>query len=206
MTKKILFLFLAFLFQGCLNKENKKIENNIVKSKKESVLIKDSDETQIKVVKNFMKWYIENMNILYQFNTIDGGPMSVKENEEAENYFVNFTEVEKYIVELKKSGFLSDNFLQEKRQTFIDGDKYFKENPENDGPPIGFDYDPFFLTQDVFEEDLPNIEKTKYTVRQNDKFNSEVEFYLPIPDIKYRYTLKLIDSKWVIEKIESIKK
>lgn len=206
MTKKILFLFLAFLFQGCLNKENKKIENNIVKSKKESVLIKDSDETQIKVVKNFMKWYIENMNILYQFNTIDGGPMSVKENEEAENYFVNFTEVEKYIVELKKSCFLSDNFLQEKRQTFIDGDKYFKENPENDGPPIGFDYDPFFLTQDVFEEDLPNIEKTKYTVRQNDKFNSEVEFYLPIPDIKYRYTLKLIDSKWVIEKIESIKK
>lgn len=130
--------------------------------------------------------------------------MNAKENEIAENYFVNFEEVEKYITELKKGGFLSDSFLQREKQTFIDGEKYFKQNPENDTPPFGFDYDHFFLTQEDFEEDLTNIDKVKYKIYQLDKFNSEVNFYLPNCGINYKYSLKMINSKWFIEKIESI--
>jgi len=206
MTKKsFLILFLVIFLQSCQNKENGySLQNeNLIKKTKD---VENNNRTQIEVVKNFMNWYIQNINRLYKFKTIDGGPMNAKENEVAENYFVNFEEVEKYIGELKKSGFLSDYFLQNEKQTFIDGEKYFKENPENDEPPFGFDYDHFFLTQDTFEEDLPNIEKTKYKVRQIDNSNVEVEFYLPISNINYKYSLKMINSKWLINKIESVEK
>ncbi|MCV2485743.1 hypothetical protein OD917_12455 [Flavobacterium sp. SH_e] len=206
MKRIIIYIpILVLSIQSCQNKDNNQLKNSsVIKSdsiNKEGVNI--DSKAQIELVKNFMKWYIENLDKLYKFKTIGGGE-SVAENEEPKNYFVNFSEVEKYIVALKQSGFLTENFLKNEKQTFIDGDKYFKENPENDGPPYGFDYDRFFFTQETFEEDLPNIEKIKYVVNQKDSFNSEVKFYLPICGINYKYSLKNIDRKWFIDKIESV--
>lgn len=207
MKRKISCLLFSILFlQSCQNKENKPLDNNstikvdsINKEPKNNAI---NNKEEVELVKNFMKWYIKNLDTLYKFNTIEGG-MNGEENEKAENYFVNFSEVEKYIAELKKSGFLTDDFLKNERQIFVEGDEYFKKNPENDGPPYGFDYDRFFYTQETFEEDLPNIDKTKYVVNQKDEFNSEVKFYLPICGINYKYSLKKINTKWFIEKIES---
>lgn len=207
MNRKISYILFSILFlQSCQNKDNSQLDNNSI-TKVESINKKSetnsiNNKEQVDLVKNFMKWYIKNLDTLYKFNTIEGG-MSEKENEEAKNYFVNFSEVEKYITELKKSSFLTDNFLKNERQIFVEGDEYFKKNPENDGPPYGFDYDRFFYTQETFEEDLPNIDKTKYVVNQKDEFNSEVRFYLPICGINYKYSLKRIGTKWFVEKIES---
>lgn len=199
-------LFSILFLQSCQNKDKSQLDHNpVVKSESVNKVLDINsvdNKEQVVLVKNFMKWYIKNQDTLYKFNTIEGG-MSGKENEEAENYFVNFSEVEKYIAELKRSGFLTDNFLKNEKQTFVEGDQYFKKNPENDGPPYGFDYDRFFYTQETFEEDLPNIDKAKYEVIQKDEFNSEVKFYLPICGINYKYSLKKVNSKWFIEKIES---
>ncbi|MTH17754.1 hypothetical protein [Flavobacterium sp. LC2016-01] len=199
----ILILFI----QSCQNKDSNQLKSgSIVKSdsvNKEEVNSGINAKEEIELVKSFMKWYIKNVNTLYKFNTIGGGA-NVAENEEPQNYFVNFSEVEKYIVELKKSGFLTENFLKNEKQIFIEGEKYFKENPENDGPPYGFDYDRFFFTQEAFEEDLPNIDKSKYVVNQKGEFNSEVKFYLPICGITYKYSLKKVNEKWFIDKIESV--
>lgn len=180
MKKIILVLFILSL-QCCQNKDKNVIKKDVINKK--IILFKENNEAQLAVVKGFMKWYIQNINTIYKFNTIGGGPANAPENGEAENYFVNFQEVEKYITELKKSGFLGDEILKKEKQAFIDGEKYFKENPENDSPPYGFDYDHFFLTQDTFEEDLPNIDKIKYKINQVNDFNAEVEFYLPTSDI-----------------------
>lgn len=200
--KYILIMLLIGFLQSCMHKDNEiKLSEN---SPKENT-VEYNKNTQIDLVKNFMKWYIQNMNRLYKFKTIHGGSMNVKENEVAENYSVNWKEVEKYLTELKKSGFLSDEFIQNEKQTFIDGEKYFKENPENDEPPYGFDYDHFFLTQEAFEEDLQYIEKTIFKQKQIDKSNVEVRFSLPISG-NYKYTLKMINSKWLINKIESTEK
>ncbi|WP_316636074.1 hypothetical protein [uncultured Flavobacterium sp.] len=207
MNRKISYILFSILFlQSCQNKDKSKLENNAIVKTESVNKVSDTNsvenKAQIDVVKNFMKWYIKNIDTLYKFNTIEGG-MRGEENEEAENYFVNFNEVEKYITELKKSDFLTDNFLKNERQIFVQGDEYFKKNPENDGPPYGFDYDRFFYTQETFEEDLPNIDKAKYNVIQKDEFNSEVRFYLPRCGINYKYSLKKINTKWFIEKIES---
>jgi hypothetical protein len=206
MKRKVIYILFSVLFlQSCQNKNKSQQENNSVDkvdSGKKSDLSNDSKQ-QIKLVKDFMKWYIENMDMLNKFDVIGGGPAYIKENEEAENYYVDFKEAEKYISELKRSGFFTDNLLKNEEKSFLEADKYYKENPENDGPPYGFDYDHFFLTQEAFEEDLPNIDKSKYVVNQKDDFNSEVAFVLPIAG-GYKYSLKKIGAKWFIDKIESV--
>ena len=204
MIKKIFYiLFVTLCLQSCFNKKN----DTIIKNEMPDIVVSEKkDNTEIEVVKKFMKWYLQNMDSIYKFNTIGGGLSSENKVESDKNYYVNFDEVEKYLSELKKSGFLSANFLQKEKQTFIDGEKYFKENPINDGPPYGFDYDHFFLTQDAFEEDLPNIDKAKCVFKKNDDSNCEVEISLPICMMNYKYSLKKINSKWLIEKIESIEK
>ncbi|SHL67177.1 hypothetical protein [Flavobacterium chilense] len=208
MKKIIIYISTLVLFiQSCQNKDKSQLKNNpIVKadsSKAKEVDPNISNKEQIELVKNFMKWYINNSNVLNNFDTIGGGPMDAQENEEAKNYYVDFSKVEKYIEELKKSGFLADVFLKNEKQIFIEGDKYFKKNPENDSPPFGFDYDRFFFTQESLEDVLPNIEKSKYLVNQKNDSISEVRFYLPMTGVNYKYTLKKINARWVIEKIDS---
>lgn len=208
MKRKVIYILFSILFlQSCQNKDKSQPENNSIDKvdlDEKSDLSNDNKE-QITLVKDFMKWYINNMDMLGKFDVIGGGPMDAKENEEAENYYVDFKEAEKYILELKRSGFLTDNLLKNEEKSFLEADKYYKENPENDGPPYGFDYDHFFLTQEAFEEDLLNIDKSKYVVNQKDDFNSEVTFVLPISG-SYKYSLKKIGTKWFIEKIESVMK
>jgi hypothetical protein len=204
----IIYIPILILFtQSCQNKDNGQLKNNsIVKSdsvKKVEVSSDANTKEQIELVKNFMKWYINNSNLLDKFDTIGGGAMDVQGNDEAKNYYVDFSEVEKYITELKKSDFLTAGFLNDEKQRFVEGDKYFKENPENDAPPIGFDYDRFFFTQESLEDVLPDIEKSNYAVTQKNDFISEVRFSLPMTGVKYKYTLKKTRAKWAIEKIDS---
>ncbi len=198
---------LILFIQSCQNKDNSKLKNNtIVKNdsiNKEEINSDINAKEQIELVKKFMKWYINNSNLLDKFDTIGGGAMDVQGNEEAKNYYVDFNEVEKYITELKKRGFLTAGFLNDEKQRFVEGDKYFKENPENDAPPIGFDYDRFFFTQESLEDILPDIEKSNYVVTQKNDFISEIRFYLPMTGVKYKYILKKINARWFIDKIES---
>jgi hypothetical protein len=190
MKKFISILLLVILCQSC----NKSKDHKVVPI---------DDNTQVEVVKNFMKWYIKNYERLSAINTIAGGPMDANENETAKNYFVDFKEVENYLFELKRSGFLSDKVIEKERKAFVIGAKEFKEYPENDAPPIGFDYDHFFFTQETFQEDLANIDKAKYLVKVASNNIAEVVFYLPICGNKYKYSLKKINSKWLIDHIET---
>lgn len=146
---------LILLIQSCQNKDNTQLKNNYIfkndSVNKEEVNSNANAKEQVELVKKFMKWYINNSNLLDKFDTIGGGAMDVQGNEEAKNYYVDFNEVEKYITELKKSDFLTAVFLNDEKQRFVEGDKYFKENPENDAPPIGFDYDRFFLHKNLLK-------------------------------------------------------
>lgn len=203
MINKYSILSSLVLLLACHSKE-KKTENKsntppIETTAKTNEVVTNEKTT---VVRNFIKWYKNNIDLLYQFNTIDGGGGS--ENETPKNYSVNFKEVDKYLLELKKSNFFTPNFIAHEKQAFIEGDTYFKENPQNDGPPYGFDYDPFFMTQDAFEEDLKNTDKIDFTTKNSDSNTASVEFSLPICGMKYKYSLKKENSNWQIDKIENI--
>lgn len=163
------------------------------------------DDSQIETVKLFLKWYKDNEDHLYSFNTIKGGAQD--ENETPANYYVDFNQVEKELSFLKSSNVLSQKFLSACKKNYVEGDKYFKKNPANDGPPHGFDYDYFFKTQDDYQSDLNNIEAIKFTVKEINPQIAHVEFHLKNCDMTYKYTvIKNNDTHWQIDSIENITK
>jgi hypothetical protein len=159
-------------------------------------------EAPEKVVKDFLSWYGKNFENIYQFQTIKGGPAENPEN--SVNYYVDFKVVEEEINYFKKAVFFTDNFLNQYKNIFVEGEKRFKKDPQNDGPPDGFDYDYFMMTQDDFEKDLKNVDQLKFDSKKIDDQTSSVIFEFKNSLMKYKYTLKSNSGKWQIDKIENI--
>lgn len=155
-----------------------------------------------KVVKDFLSWYVNNFEEVYHFDTIKGGSMDTSKT--PSNYYVDFKVVDEYVNYLKKTGFFTDDFLNEYRNIFVEGDKRFKKDPQNDGPPDGFDFDYFMMTQEDFTQDLQNVNQLKFDSKKIDDQTSSVIFEFKNSGMKYKYKLKSIDGKWQIDKIENI--
>jgi hypothetical protein len=189
--KNIIILFILFFFAGCKNDKKSNTLNNAPSELKE----KTDSNVPLETVKSFLHWYKANENKLYQFNTIDGG--------DGTNYSVNFGEVKKEIDFLNKSNLFSRRFIDNYENRYKEGDLYFKEHPQNDGPPYGFDYDFFFMTQDDYDTDLQNIDKIAFALnRQNDTL-CYVVFHLKNCGMTYKYTLKK-NQIWQIDNIENV--
>lgn len=201
MIKKILItnLILGFLFteQSCEQKNTEK--PTPLNNKKELNVVKI--DSGIQTVQAFLKWYNNNQDKLYQFQSIKGGVFS--ENQEADNYYVDFGEVDKEIKFLFDSQLFTQNFLDQYRQNYVQGEEHFKQVQQNDGPPFGFDYDYFFMTQDDYTSDLKNISKIKFnSVSKNDSTNY-ISFHLDTCGMTYRYILKKKYGHWKIDAIEN---
>ena len=147
-------------------------------------------------VTEFLKWYRTNYEKLMQITMVDGG--IYQRPDSTKNYSVNFTGTEEYLTQLKSTGFISDQYVDEWRAYFKKADDDMKASPENDGPPMWFDYDLIMLSQDF---DLAEIEKATTTEALNDgKATVTFEFY---PGYILKYSLSTIDGKWMIDKIEN---
>ncbi|AQY20976.1 hypothetical protein [Riemerella anatipestifer] len=208
--KKIIYIFIfgQTLFTSGNEKQNKSQINTNVKDtivyeskqkNKEPQIVQN--KSQIETIKSFLYWYKKNQEKLYQFNTIKGGAFS--QNNEQIGYYVDFDEVKKEINFLKESDLFSQNFLKEYEMTYNEGSQNFKKNPQNDGPPFGFDYDYFFLTQDDYEADLKQIEKINFKLNEVNEKLSFVSFNLKNCGMTYKYTL-IKSNKWQIDKIENV--
>ncbi|MGU3374989.1 hypothetical protein [Chryseobacterium sp. M5A1_1a] len=162
---------------------------------------KVQDSSQIETVKAFLKWYKENEDKLYSFNSIKGGILT--EADPPANYYVDFNQVEKEIKFLESNHLFSQKFLSVYKTKYVEGNEYFKKNPINDGPPFGFDYDYFFMTQDDYQSDLKNIDHIQFTVKPINEQSCNVEFHLKNCGMTYSYTLTK-DDKWKIESIKNI--
>lgn len=193
-----LTLFLFFTTQSCENKTVEKTTHQ-AENKKETSVVKDDSEIQ--TVKEFLNWYKINQDKLYKFQSIKGGILS--ENEKVENYYVDFKQVDKEIKFLSDSKLFTQNSLNQYLQNYVEGDEHFKQDPQNDGPPFGFDYDYFFMTQDDYGSDLQNIDRVKFNdVPENDSIKY-VKFHLDNCGMTYQYTLKKEAGHWKIDKIEN---
>ena len=69
--------------------------------------------TPKKVVRHFLKWYEQNRERLEKFKLVPGKP-----GDSTSAYRVDFGETEKYLGELKKSGFVSENYINTFRKYF----------------------------------------------------------------------------------------
>ena len=149
-----------------------------------------------RVVHNFLMWYKKNRTNLQKFRLVRANP-----GDSTKAYRVDFKETEKYLTELKKSGFLSDQYINSFRQYFETADANLKMNPQYDGPAEGFGFD-LVLKAEEADEILDRIPKLKMVTKPIDPDTTKVYVKLP-----YVYmVLKLIRSgnTWLIDSLDYV--
>jgi len=145
-------------------------------------------ETPEQAVRSFLYWYrknIDRLNNIQLVNQSFGKP-----------YNVNKINVIKYLNELKKSGFVSEKFLNSIEYYITMCDANLLKIKQTEGPPEGFDMDMVLLMQD-YESDFKLLEKakTKNLTKTKIKFIFASENFLV-------FNLTPLKGKWLIESIE----
>lgn len=143
---------------------------------------------------NFLTWYRDHMTTM-----INIGLVNQDMKDSTEFYSVNFQETERYLTELKNSGFISDQYLNTWRNYFKKADEQFKITHQYDGPPEGFDFDLIMWAQDF---DLSEIEKAK-TLEELNGDHATVTVEFPY-QYKLQYSLSKQNDKWLIDDIKNI--
>ncbi len=196
--KKTCFIITCVIMIGCRNNSridasiqeyNEKTESNI----DETYTNKESLNTVI----DFLNWYKNNYETVNQFNLVKNKGVNY---DSTKFYSVNFEESEKYLKKLKSSGFISDNYINKWRKYFKEHDEYLKKNPQNDGPPYGFDYDFVLLTQEIDKTIESNVKLKLLDIKESNE-SSIVKI-----DIMMRlsFSLSKCNGKWLIDNIENM--
>lgn len=154
-------------------------------------IIESKDSTNVvKSIKGFLKWYKVNYKKSSGFRLVG--------SDKSGHYFVDQKLCEKYLKHLKSSGYISDVYVTQWRKYFSDKEINFKDNPQNEGLPEGFDYDLVSGTQepDLFYNATENL---TFTIVKMDKLKA----VLISSDVwEHRFTLSKSGGKWKIDVIE----
>lgn len=100
----------------------------------------NDSSAMVENVKSFFTFYKINYSKANDFNLITTDSMG--------NYQVEIKECKAYLDFLSTSGYLSALYTDEWTSYFNERAISFKINPQNEGPPEGFDYDLVTLTQE----------------------------------------------------------
>jgi len=198
MKTQIIIIVMIFL-TACRanNKKTIQDDSNLTESK---ITTNDifQNNAPVQVVTDFLKWYKKNHDTIMRYNLINN-TISDK-YDPTKFYSVDFDETEKYLAKLKSSGLVSDKYLNSWRTYFLEHGYNFKKNPQNVGPPAGFEYDFILLTQDI-DETLKSIDSLKVIDVTESKDSSIVKI-----DIMMRlgFHLSRDHNKWLIDRIENI--
>ncbi|MEI7597436.1 MAG: hypothetical protein WCK02_16930 [Bacteroidota bacterium] len=195
---KILFLvIISFFLIACTSKENSKHENG-ANLRNDSIKYAVSYKDQLKVVVDFLYWYRDYESNSHKINMVNN---CTNKFDSTKFYSVNFKGTEQYLSDMKKSGFLSEKYIEQWRTYFKQCDLSFKKNPQNDGPPEGFEYDFVMFSQD-YEDDLAKLNKINIGKYKGDSN----KFYLTIifPSTQsLEFFLSINDGKWLIDDINN---
>jgi len=156
----------------------------------------DLTKEPVKTVVDFLKWYRENHEKISKIQMVNMPPV-----EDTNSFYtVNFEEIEGYLTLLKKSGFVSDRYLQQWRDYFKKASKKLEENPMNDGPPGGFEFDFVLWTQEI-DETLEAVNDPKLISSKITQNKAVVKI-----DILMRLEFKLSkqNGKWRIDDIQNL--
>lgn len=201
--KKYYVIFILTILTACSSsdKSGKQSNKNNSDTAGKTISTEDYyfDKQPAKTVIGFLQWYKTNYNRLEKIETVNNVPNSTT-YDSTKFYSVNFKGTEKYLSELKKSGFISEKYLDSWRQYFKKCDEAFTKNPVNDGPPEGFDFD-FITWSQEYDDILADIGNTK-VLKMNANGNVAtviVELY----HFHYEYSLSQHNSLWLIDDIIS---
>ena len=137
----------------------------------------------------FLGWYRDHLQEVNRIPLVN--------QREGEPYSVNLKNAEQYLTLLKSSQGLTDAYLDEKRKYFKERQEDFRQRPQDEGPPIGFDIDLVTLNQDV-DMQLGSLESLKTGDVSIIDDEALVRFKL-LDD--YEIRLVRLDGRWLINKI-----
>jgi hypothetical protein len=153
-------------------------------------------ETPKKVVRDFLKWYKENRERLGTFRLVP-----VKPGDTTKPYRVDFNETEKFLSELKKSGFVSDQYISSFRKYFETADANLEKYPQYDGPAVGFGFDLVLKAHD-YSEILDHINKLKFVIKPVNAESTKV--YVRFPTVIMALTLTRSGTAWLIDSLDYV--
>lgn len=190
--------FLTLIFLACLSCS--RTDEGQTSSPTESVANSDTTPAPDQTVLNFLNWYKNNGRNLANNLVLN----SSGENWDSTKFYaVNFPATETYLKILTSTNMLSGKYADKWRDYFKKCDQNFKANPQNDGPPEGFEYDFIVFSQE--DPGLDDLSKAKFEVTERSNTQSHVLVKFP-SDYQYKYWLSKDGQFWKIDDIEPLHK
>lgn len=195
-TKRNLLILFSILILSCGKTKNTESETTELSEKKIDSLKVESNESLTIKIKEFINWYGKNQTKLSQIELVNNSHNEIIDT--TKFYSVNFENTEKYLTEFKKSGLFSEKYIESQRKYFRDCESDFIAEPENDGPPSGFDYDIVMKSQDFeIEELIRDLKVKNLTVTEKTaKLTADFGIYY-----KLNFTLSKENEVWKIDDI-----
>lgn len=165
--------------------------NGVAMTDKPDVIIDHKDSiNMVKTIQGFLHWYKDNYNKSAGFRLVG--------TDKNGYYFVDKKACKKYLKHIKSSGFTSDTYIQRWQKYFSEMAINFKANPQNEGPPEGFDYDLISGTQEpeLFYSPSENL---KLSITKIEKYKVVIR---TIDIWVHQFTLSESKGKWKIDDIE----
>lgn len=153
-------------------------------------------ETPKKVVRDFLTWYKNNRENLQKYVLV---PVNTGDSVRA--YRVDFKEADKYLNELKKSGFVSDKYIASFRKYFEESDANLEKYPQYDGTPNGFGFDLVLKASD-HNEILGRLSKIKIITKPVNAETAKV--YIRFPTVVMALTLTRSGKTWLIDSLDYV--
>ncbi|MGB4959856.1 MAG: hypothetical protein WBO36_10305 [Saprospiraceae bacterium] len=144
-----------------------------------------------KTIKGFLLWYKSNYK--------KANSVGFTKSDNKGNYVVDMVACNKYLSILKSSTFISESYISDWRKYFESKSESFKDNPQNEGAPEGFDMDLVLITQEP-ELILNNVKHLKFRVKEMHKSTAIMEV---VGDSPYNFEMSKIKGKWMIDYIGS---
>jgi hypothetical protein len=195
-TKINLLILFSILILSCGKTKN--TENEITEMNKKNIdsLKVERNESLTIRIKEFINWYGKNQTKLSQIELVNNSRGEIIDS--TKFYSVNFENTEKYLIQFKKSGLFSEKYIESQRKYFKDCESDFIAEPENDGPPSGFDYDIVMKSQDFeIKELIRDLKVKNLTVTEKTaKLTADFGIYY-----KLNFTLSKENEVWKIDDI-----
>lgn len=192
MNKVLKLLLLCFL---CfLNSCNKKTDEDLKSKKVDSLQFSNNDELR-DITIAFFNWYKLNSNKLGKINYLKGGYVN---KNDSMAYYIDETEVTKYVKEFEKTGYVSHLYVENLKNHLLSVGKDLKEEKIYDGVVSGLDYD--LITNSQEDEEIFSNMQTIKLLSQKIISKDDVENYYELRKntlfLKISFTF---EDKWKIK-------
>tara|TARA_R110000868_G_scaffold173512_2_gene409651 strand:- start:1188 stop:1811 length:624 start_codon:yes stop_codon:yes gene_type:complete len=200
-TKRTVLIIFSLCILSCGKTKNTESETTELSEKSiDSIKVESNDNEILAIkIKEFINWYGKNQTKLSKIELVNNSRNEI--NDTTKFYSVNFENTEKYLAEFKKSGLFSEKYIESQRKYFKNCESDFKAEPENDGPPSGFDYDIVMKSQDFEIEELIRDLKVKNLIvtEKTAKLTADFGIYY-----KLNLTLSKENEVWKIDDIVNV--